>query len=78
MIKRKAHPKTDPPGAKSGTSKTRLVVGAAGLLLFILGVRRTFQSDGGTDSAAALPNPDHAATATDKESSAAPSANQAS
>ncbi len=45
------------PGKKKqgGMSKTKVVVGAAGLLLFILGVRRTFRADtdlaGGADDA---------------------------
>ena len=39
---------------KSGSSNIRLVVGAAGLLLFILGVRRTIQSDTAVETTAPI------------------------
>lgn len=42
---------------KSGvSSKTKLVLGAAGLLLFIIGVRKTFHPEG-TPGGAGAPRP---------------------
>jgi hypothetical protein len=35
------------PRKKPGMSKTKLALGAAGLLLFIVGVRKTFRPEGG-------------------------------
>jgi len=43
-MKRGEHPQNKP-----GMSKTKLVLGAAGLLLFIVGVRKTFGPEGGQD-----------------------------
>lgn len=40
--------------AKSGAPNIRLVAGAAGLLLFILGVRRTIQSDTAVETSAPI------------------------
>ncbi len=34
-------------GKSGGISKTKMFLGAAGLLLFIVGVRRTFRTEGG-------------------------------
>lgn len=51
---------TLPRAASSGPSKTKLVVGAAGLLLFILGARRTFQAETAPEAEATSPVADAA------------------
>ncbi len=50
------------PRKKPGMSKVKLALGAAGLLLFIVGVRKTFRPDEGETfdaSGEGAPGPEH-------------------
>ncbi|WP_420128677.1 hypothetical protein [Longimicrobium sp.] len=48
-----AEPRLPRDGAKAGVSKTAVALGAAGLFLFIVGVKRKYRLDAERETAAA-------------------------